>query len=108
MKTKNKITEVLGHDVSWFADSNSVKELDECTIGHIEKCIKDGSFQGDLNITYGAKMNKESGGWWHVINWRDIANQLYNASKNMQLAGLPVQTLGMKEAQVNFEKEWTF
>lgn len=99
---KNNITEVLGHDVSWFVRSNTAMKqgLDESTIEYIENCIKDGISQGELIISYGKNNNLETTGWWHIINWRDIACELYNAC--------PKETDRQKQAHERFNKEWTF
>lgn len=99
-KKKNFITEVLGHDVSWWVDSPSVNELDEVSIEHIEKCISDGTKQGSLHITYGRHYHLQADGWWHVINWRDIACQLYRECPN--------DDEGQKAARKRYEEEWTF
>lgn len=62
----NKITNILEHDITWFADKKAVKELDEATIEYIETCIKDGITQGELNICYGKKNGQRS--LWVVEN----------------------------------------
>lgn len=108
MKRNNTITEILGHDVSWFVDSNRVDELDETSIQHIKECIEDDITQGDLHVCYGKNGDKEASGWWHVINWRSIALDLYNASKSAEIGGLKINTLGMKQAIAKFDDEWTF
>lgn len=81
---KNNVTEILGHDISWFVDADSIKELDESSIEHIEKLIKDGYTQGSLSICYGkfgsTKDQKETSGYWHIINWKNIALELYNVT----------------------------
>ncbi len=76
---KNKITEILGHDISWNVNSKSCVELDECSIEHIETCIKDGITQGELTVYFGKDKDKETNGWWSIINWKDIALELRNS-----------------------------
>lgn len=83
-KRVNKNTRILNHDISWYVDVKSVTELDECSIEHIETCIKDGISQGDLYISYGKNGVKTANGWWNIINWRDIACELYNAFGNKE------------------------
>lgn len=100
-KQGNYITEILGNDVSWWVDANSVTELDECSIEHIEDLIKDGCRQGDLNVSYGKNMQKETNGWWHIINWRDIACELYHVAKG-------ITTDASIKATKRFDDEWTF
>jgi hypothetical protein len=99
---KNKITEILQHDISWFVDSTSVKELDECSIEHIEECIKDGLSQGQLCVTYGKYNDKETTGWWHIIDWQGLALGLYNAFEPFK--DNPTQ----KEAVKRFNDEWSY
>jgi len=97
-KKGNYITEILCHDVSWWVDVDSVTELDDCSIEHIEQCITDGCRQGDLNVSYGKNMQKEATGWWYIINWKDIALELRNTYQN-----------GAIETAVRrFDDEWTF
>lgn len=92
---ENTITEILGHDVSWFTDSDNITELDEASIERIENCINDGCKQGELSVGH-----EEARGWWHIINWRDIACQLYHQ--------VPTRTPEQKEARKRFNDEWTF
>ena len=102
-KQGNYITEILGHDVSWYVDEDSITELDECSIEHIEKVIKDECRQGELCVSYGDDHQKDSYGWWYIINWRDIACGLYhrvNAIESKQPADI--------EAIKRFDDEWTF
>lgn len=96
-KKTNTVTEILQHDVSWFVESNSVTELDECSIEHIEESIKDGYSSGSLHVTYGKSNNKETSGYWRIINWKNIALQCYNGIKNPHTA---------KEAIEAFDNEW--
>lgn len=102
MKKNNVITEILGHDVSWWVDANSVKELDEASIEHIENHIKNGTSQGDLNVSYGKNYEKQTNGWWHIINWRDIACELYNA------IGSTIKTDKTIAACKRYDDEWVF
>jgi len=76
---KQRITKILGNDVSWYVESNKVTELDEVSIEHIKKCIQDEYNQGALFVSYGKNDEKETSGWWYIVNWEDIALQLRNA-----------------------------
>lgn len=67
-------TEILEHDIKWWVDDDEIKELDECSIEHIENLIKEGCTQGELNVG-----EQESRGWWEIVNWMDIACELRNA-----------------------------
>jgi hypothetical protein len=92
---KNKITEILQHKVSWHTNPNS-NELDEDTILHIEQDIISGCNQGEI-------VTEKGTGWWHIINWEDIALQLYNALKDNN-----IMTNNQMIALERFDKEWTY
>ena len=80
---ENRITEVLQHDISWWIDEGEdkeVTELDESTIEHIEECIKEGYSSGQIVTENGT-------GWWSMIDWQDIACELYNCVTNRTDAG---------------------
>lgn len=105
---KNKITEVLGHDISWFVDSDNVTELDQVSIEHIEKCINDGLSSGELHVCINTSQDFDieddtASGWWSIINWRSIACDLYNAGKKVE-----EEYLELEKAIEKFEEEWTF
>lgn len=104
-KQGNYITEILGHDVSWYVDSNSLVELPEWDQEHIAEMIREGYTSGELNVTYRAKNNREyeTRGWWHIIKWQDIALQLYNRVKAI-IFKQPADI----EAIKRFDDEWTF
>lgn len=63
-------TEILQHDIKWFLRENGLDgvpaELDECSIEHIEKCVKDGYNQGELCI-FSSDGDTEYRGWWWLI-----------------------------------------
>jgi len=100
---KNKITKILGNDVSWHVDSKNVTELDECTIEHIQNLIADECFQGQVCMTL--KNGKETTGWWHTINWEDIALELYNSLTNINDV---VKKKYQQKAIKRFKKEWVY
>jgi len=100
--SKERITKIIGHSISWHVDTNRVKELDECSIEHIQQSIIDGCYQGELFVSYGKKQNQSSG-WWRIINWEDIALQLRNSIVNStKKNGKELQ----KEALKRFNDEW--
>lgn len=102
----NIITEILNQDISWFVDSKKVTKLDDTSIEYIERCITDGISQGELHISYGSK-DQAASGWWHVINWRDIACELRNALLAYANIAGPNQA-STKKALKRFDDEWTF
>lgn len=60
------LTEILQHQISWFLRGEGApKELDECSIEHISKCIKEGCNQGELCVL-GEDGNTEFRGWWSI------------------------------------------
>lgn len=69
---------ILEHDIKWWVESAKVKELDDASMEHIEESIKQGYTSGSLNVTFGKNMNKESVGWWEIVDWKDIALWFYN------------------------------
>lgn len=71
-------TEILGNDIIWSADSKSCKELDEASIWHIEDMIRQGYTSGSLEVSM---KRKTTSGWWEIVNWKDIACELYNATQ---------------------------
>ena len=85
----NKVTEIAGNDVSWWSDDEykDLDELPEFEIGRIGKLINEGYNQGELH-----------GGWWSIINWKDIACELYNACPN--------RTPAQKKARKRFDENW--
>jgi hypothetical protein len=92
------ITEILKHRISWTCDSETIKELDEWSIEHIEKLIKDGYSSGELYIG-----EEEVRGWWKIINWEDIALELYNALKDIPTYNLNEKK---KKAITRFDDNW--
>jgi hypothetical protein len=93
---RNRITSILKHDVSWYLkegenDEVDVMELDESTIEHIENCIIDGIGSGQI-------VTEKGTGWWYIIDWRDIATDLYNYRKGPEL----------KKARERYNSEWNF
>jgi len=55
-------TQILQHQIEWFLrEDNASIELDECSIAHIETCIKEGYREGELCVSNG---DNEYRGWW--------------------------------------------
>lgn len=94
---KNFVTEINGHDISWYVDAELVKELDEATKEHLIKMIEEGYTSGELNVSYGRGGNLETSGWWNIINWKNIALELYNVTGSEAVA---------QKARKLFEDNW--
>jgi hypothetical protein len=77
--TQNHITEIFEHNISWWVYDNKVKELDDSTIQYIESSIGKGFTSGTLCVSYGKNNEKETDGWWTLVDWKNIALTLYNA-----------------------------
>lgn len=105
--SKQIITEILSHDVSWYVDKKGVTDLAGAE-EDIERMIKDGYTSGELHLSYGKNNEKTTSGWWHIINWRDIALQLRNSIVAVKEGTGEVLKEGQKEAVKRFDKEWTF
>ena len=82
-------TEILGHDIKWWVEDESVTRLDRDTEDHIIECIEDGITSGQIVMQlfkYDEKtdtdITSETTGWWEIVNWQNIACQLYNALKH--------------------------
>lgn len=59
-------TVILQHNINWFLrEENAPKELDDCSIEHIEKCIGEGYNQGELCVL-GDDGDTEYRGWWSI------------------------------------------
>lgn len=65
----NNVTEILQHRISWWLrdkdDLPTPTELDECSVEHIERLIKEGYNQGDLCVL-GDDGDTEWRGWWSI------------------------------------------
>lgn len=66
----DQFTEILQHRVKWwlrdFIGQAGPKELDECSIEHIEKCIKEGYREGEL-VVLDDDGDTEFRGWWSIV-----------------------------------------
>jgi len=80
---KDFMTEIYGHEVRWWVDSDEVKALDDVSIEHIGNLLSDGYTSGELHVTYGDNYDEETYGWWTRINWKEIACGLFNATNNL-------------------------
>lgn len=67
-------TDILLHTIDWWANAaestTSPQELDESSIEHIERCIKDGINNGELCIwVYDSETDTDTEyrGWWRII-----------------------------------------
>lgn len=68
-KSNGQYTEILQHNIEWFlredGSSSAPTELDDCSVEHIEKAIKDGCNQGELCVL-GSDGDTEYRGWWAI------------------------------------------
>lgn len=71
---------ILGNDIKWYVENESVTELDDATEAHIMECINEGYSSGQIVMTL--ENEEETTGWWEIIDWEDIALELYNALVN--------------------------
>jgi hypothetical protein len=97
-------TEISAHSIKWWVKTESVKELSEFEVDRIEQLIADGYTQGEINMAYTDSRNRDhvTNGWWEIVNWQDIALELYNALKD---APGPI-TDSRKKAITRFDKHW--
>ena len=99
----NKLTRILENDVNWYVDSKTINELDEYSIKHIEQLIHNECGQGELCISL--KNGKSTYGWWYIVNWEDIALELYNSIKNSSVENRPqAQAKAIKRFDENWAK----
>lgn len=98
--SKKNHTEISGNDISWWVMADSVTDIGETETERIAKMIEDGYTQGEICMSYYGKNNRqyETTGWWEIINWKDIACELYNA--------LPSDTDTQKKARKRFDNNW--
>ena len=62
----NRYTEILQHRIRYFLRGDDApEELDDCSVEHIEKSIKDGYIQGELCVV-GPDSETEFRGWWAI------------------------------------------
>lgn len=62
----NHTAEILQHRISWFLRGEGAPAvLDECSVEHIEKCIKELYNQGELCVL-GSDGATEYRGWWSI------------------------------------------
>lgn len=67
-ESSENITEILQHRISWFLRGDDVpSELDDCSVEHIEKLIKEGCNQGELCVVSDDD-DTEYRGWWSIKN----------------------------------------
>lgn len=79
-----KHEEILGHDVVWFvkgSDTPDKRDMSAGTMDDIAKLICEGYTSG---IIEGSLMQFQDDDayfsiYWEIVNWRDIACQLYHA-----------------------------
>lgn len=61
-----KCTEILQHRIEWWlGEDDAPDEMDETSIEHIEKLIKEGYNQGELCVL-GDDGDTEYRGWWAI------------------------------------------
>ncbi len=72
---ENSITEILQHRISWYLSGNDAPaDLDEASVEHIERLIKEGYNQGELCVSIG-ETGQEFRGWWHIETEADRERQ---------------------------------
>ncbi len=60
-------TMILQHRIAWWLRGESApEELDDCSVEHIEKLIKEGYNQGELCVL-GNDGDTEYRGWWRIV-----------------------------------------
>ncbi|MBC8738577.1 hypothetical protein F6X40_17605 [Paraburkholderia sp. UCT31] len=65
-KSDDLYTEILQHRIKFFLRGDDApNELDEASVEHIEKLIRDGFNQGELCVI-GADDETEYRGWWSI------------------------------------------
>ena len=101
---KQQITEIMEHDIKWHLSANNVP-LNDSDIEHIEYQIGSGYTSGELNVSYGKNNEKETSGWWELINWKDIALGLYNSIANVSK---DAQKEAQRKAVKNFNENWLY
>ena len=63
---KDNYTDILQHRIKWWLrEENAPSDLDECSIEHIEKCIREGYREGELCVLSNDG-DTEYRGWWSI------------------------------------------
>ena len=57
-------TEILQHQIEYWFRGNDELELNECSIEHLERMIKEGYSSGELCQYEG---DEEYRGWWEIV-----------------------------------------
>lgn len=96
-------TQISGHRIKWHVQNKKVTKLTDFEQERIADLIKEDYQQGEINMSYHGKNNVyyETTGWWEIVNWEDIALELYNALK-----GCNPLSKDMKKAIDRFDKNW--
>ena len=65
--TGTRVVKIKGWEISWWASCNGehAKELDECSLEHLEKKLSEGFKSGEICIS---SADKEYRGWWEVVD----------------------------------------
>lgn len=97
-------TEICGHNIKWRVKTKSVKELSEFEQDRIRQLIDEGYSSGEINMAYTDSCNRDhiTNGWWGIVNWQDIALELYNAIKDCPN---PMPASAIKAIK-RFDKSW--
>ncbi len=85
LKNGNFRTTIAGCKISWFVNNTTkITELTEYEEERIQGLLADGYTQGEINMTwYGRNGHSyEATGWWQIMNWEDMAMELYNALRS--------------------------
>jgi hypothetical protein len=91
-------TDIAGHDIHWWVKSKGVTELSDFERDRIADLISEGYTQGEINMQYTGRNGQyyETRGCWSIVNWKDIALQLYNANTKTKF----------KAARKRFDQHW--
>lgn len=64
MKIKNRIIEILQHEISYYYENN--QEMPEHEQEHIKEMIEEGYNQGELN-DFSTETETDIRGWWQIV-----------------------------------------
>lgn len=104
-------TEICGHNVKWHVSSKSIaaSELSDFEVERIEKLICEGFTSGEIHMDYttASRRNLTTGGWWEIVNWQDIALELYQQLKRVgPNSFLKKDQASYKKAIKRFDQNW--
>lgn len=97
---KNQITQINGFDISWHAESEHVKKLDEDATLSIGEAILEGCKDGVHTI-----IDSDTIIYWEIVDWKKLAHKLYNLVKGME-EGCQFPQKTIKGVIKEFETKW--